>query len=309
MHLAIRYLTTFTYDAEVSESHNALRACPAQLPHQRLVRYGVQVDPEARIESYRDYWGTRVDSFGIVGRHTRLTVAADAEVETSVTHPPSETAPWPLEPDGVTDYEYLTATPHVMWDDEVEEFAREAVAGATVQLEAVTGVQAAVGDLLEYESGATEVGVSVAEIFEHRRGVCQDYAHVALAAYRSLGVPARYVSGYLYARDSSSGELPSDDGELVVATHAWVEVAVPGYGWWGLDPTNQLVVGERHVKIGHGRDYEDVMPLRGVYHGEAESGGLEVVVKMSPSSLERHRVTPRPPFHRKQRDHHHQQQQ
>jgi transglutaminase-like putative cysteine protease len=110
-------------------------------------------------------------------------------------------------------------------------------------LEAVTAVQSAVGELLDYESGATEVGVSVAEIFEHRRGVCQDYAHVALAAYRSLGLPARYVSGYLYARDSSSGELPTDDAELVVATHAWVEVAISGHGWWGLDPTNQLLAG------------------------------------------------------------------
>lgn len=309
MHIAIRYLTTFTYDAEISESHNALRACPAEHAHQRLVRYGVQVDPDARIVSHRDYWGTRVDSFGIVGKHTRLTVVADAEVETSEPPHPTTDGPWPVQTSVEDTFEYLTPTPHVSWSGEVAAFARDATSGATTVVEAITGVQRAVGELLEYEAGATQVGVSVDEIFKHRRGVCQDYAHVALAAYRVLGVPARYVSGYLYALDSSSGELPAGEAEIEVATHAWVEVAVPGHGWWGLDPTNQLEAGERHVKIGHGRDYEDVMPLRGVYHGDGESGGLEVVVKMSPSQLEQHRMTVRPPFLAKAHDHHQQQQQ
>lgn len=308
MRIAIRYLTTFTYDADVSESHNALRACPAQDPHQQLIRYGVQVDPAARIVSHTDYWGTRVDSFGVVGRHTRLTVAADAEVETAERPQPGDGGPWPL-PDGHRDFEYSTPTPHVAWDKNVDDFGRTAVAGAETVVEAAHRVQAAVGDLLDYEAGATEVGTSVAQIFEQRRGVCQDYAHVALAVYRSLGMPARYVSGYLYAVDSASGELPTDDGEIDVATHAWVEVAIPGHGWWALDPTNQLVVGERHVKIGHGRDYEDVMPLRGVYHGEAESGGLEAGVKMSRAGLETFHMTPRPVYVPKPHDHHQQQQQ
>ena len=165
----------------------------------------------------------------------------------------------------------------------------------------------AVADFLTYEGGSTEVGTSVAEIWEQRSGVCQDYAHVAIAVFRSLGVPARYVSGYLYAADSATGAQP-DAGEIEVATHAWVEVAIPGFGWWGLDPTNRLVVGERHVKIGHGRDYEDVTPLRGVYHGEAESGGLEATVTMSRSGLEQYRVEPQPPYSRRQEEQQQQQQ-
>ncbi len=273
------------------------------------MRYGVQVDPDARLLSYEDYWGTRVDTFGVVGKHTRLTVAADAEVETMAPLSPATDHPWPLPKETVDHYEYLTPTPHVTWDEQVADLARTAIDGAATATQVATHIQAAVGAHLEYESGATEVGTTVAQIFEHRRGVCQDYAHLALAMYRSVGMPARYVSGYLYAADSASGEQPGEDDEIEVSTHAWIEVAIPGHGWWGLDPTNQLVAGERHVKIGHGRDYEDVMPLRGVYHGEAESGGLEVAVKMSRSALESHRMTPRPAFVTKPHDRHQQQQQ
>lgn len=305
MHIAIRYLTTFTYDTEVSESHNMLRARPADVAEQRLVRYQVQVDPEARVSSHWDYWGTWVDTFGIVGRHTRLTVVADAEVETAQPPQPGDGVPYPVS--GLDHlFEYLTATPHVAWNPELTEFAEEAVSGSRTATEAVQAVQAAVGDRLTYVAGATEVGTSVTDIFAKRRGVCQDYAHLALALYRSLGWPARYVSGYLYASDSASGLLPEDEAEIEVATHAWVEVAIPGHGWWGLDPTNQLVAGERHVKIGHGRDYEDVTPLRGVYHGEAESGGLEARVKMSRAGLESHRMSPRPGRPLSERDQHQQ---
>jgi transglutaminase-like putative cysteine protease len=301
MRVAIRYLTTYTYDTHVSESNNALRACPAEGPSQRLLRYAVRVDPEARIVSYRDYWGTRVDCFGIIGHHTRLTVVADAEVETEMPLAPTDGGPWPMDQpaDGAL-FEYLVPSPHVVWDDAIARFGKDAVSGATTLQEAAIAVKAAVGELLTYESGATEVGTSVTEIFDQRSGVCQDYSHLALATYRSLGIPARYVSGYLYASDSASGDLPEAEEEIDVLTHAWVEVAIPGYGWWGLDPTNQLVAGERHVKIGHGRDYEDVTPLRGVYHGEAESGGLEVGVRMGRKGLEHHEITPRPAYHPRQ---------
>ena len=105
------------------------------------------------------------------------------------------------------------------------------------------------------------------------------------------------MSGYLYAADAAAGVRPTDDVE--VSTHAWVEVHVPGYGWWALDPTNRKPVGELHVKIGHGRDYDDVMPLRGVYHGEAESGGLVAVVRMSQGGLQPYAMEPAPPFQRR----------
>lgn len=311
MRIAIRYLTTFTYDGEVSESHNALRAKPTTDHRQQLVSYSVRIDPPAKVYSYTDYWGTQVDCFGINERHTRLTVAADSVVETAAVTPPPEVTPWPTdEGPGRGDpaaAEYLSPTQHVEWTDEVVRFAGEAVADARSFVAAVRAVHSAVGGHLRYVTGATEVGVSVEQVFSQREGVCQDYAHLALAAYRSLGIQSRYVSGYLYAADASSGERPEDE-EVEVSTHAWVEVLVPGYGWWGLDPTNQQEVGEQHVKIGHGRDYEDVMPLRGVYHGEAESGGLAVGVKMSRSTLNPHTMQPRPVYVRRSDEQQQQQQ-
>ena len=114
-------------------------------------------------------------------------------------------------------------------------------------------------------------------------GVCQDFVHLGLAMFRVLGVPARYVSGYFYAVDGTDGDMPRRP-EITVQTHAWLEVAIPGWGWWALDPTNHLVVGERHVKIGHGRDYDDVLPLRGVYYGTSEQH-LFVEVGMSRGEL------------------------
>lgn len=300
MHLALRYVTTFTYDTEVSESHNSLRASPAQTPHQRLLRYEVDVSPTARIVSYHDYWGTRVDSFGVVGKHSRLTVAADAEVETSSPPSPGDGGSWRDAAYRNEFHEYLTPTPHATWTDQIAHWAADTVNRCATVTEAAAAIQAAVGAQLDYEPGSTVVGTSVEEVFAHGRGVCQDYAHLALAAFRSLGLPARYVSGYLYAADSSSGESPTDDDEIEVSTHAWVEVHIPHHGWWGLDPTNQLVVGDRHVKIGHGRDYEDVTPLRGVYHGAAKSGGLEAKVKMSPRGLEQHQATAPPLLPRRQ---------
>ena len=121
---------------------------------------------------------------------------------------------------------------------------------------------------MSYEPGSTYVGVEVEEVLARRVGVCQDFAHLAIAMCRSIGVPARYVSGYLFTTDDATGEDP--DAEAVrVQTHAWFEAAIPGGGWLALDPTNATEVGLRHVKIGHGRDYNDVPPLRGVFGGAA----------------------------------------
>ena len=176
-----------------------------------------------------------------------------------------------LPADPIVDYEYQAASPHVQWGDQVAEWARDVGSGASTPIAKTLAIHHAIGDRMDFVTDATEVGTPVSEIFEKHQGVCQDYSHLALAAYRSVGMAARYVSGYFYA--AASGAEPTSD-EIQVETHAWVEVAIPGFGWWGLDPTNQQVASERHVKIGHGRDYEDVTPLRGIYHGETDSTEL-----------------------------------
>ena len=119
---------------------------------------------------------------------------------------------------------------------------------------------------LRYTPGVTYIGVDVNEVLAKGQGVCQDYAHLAIALCRSVGIPARYVSGYFFAASEETGAEVEGD-EVTVQTHAWFEAAIPGWGWMALDPTNALQVGQRHITIGHGRDYDDVPPVRGIYTG------------------------------------------
>jgi transglutaminase-like putative cysteine protease len=285
--LDIRYATRFRYEGPVSESQNELRACPATDTHQALVHYHVTTTPSSRVASYLDYWGTRVDTFGIRAAHHALEVVAEATVETSAAQPDLPTVPLEaLREPALRDLhlELLQPSAHVRWDGEVAAQARRAAADAG---DDVVAVALAIHDrvsALEYRQGATYVGVPVEDVLVAGGGVCQDFAHLAVAMYRSLGIPARYVSGYLFAVDDATGADASGD-EVEVETHAWVELAVPGYGWFALDPTNRQPVGERHVTIGRGRDYDDVSPLRGVFSG-SRTHELEVAVTMRRLALE-----------------------
>ena len=269
MRLDICYRTRFAFDAPVRESQNEMRACPATDGRQQLLGYRITVEPSARMLSYTDYWGTRVDHFGVTESHADLEVVAEASVETQ--DPPAPSAAPAMESLGDPDFlnehdEYLRPTRHTNWDEAIAQQARERVeADGSDVVGAVSELSEFVGSQLVYEPGATEIGEPITEVLAKGKGVCQDFAHLAVALCRSIGIPARYVSGYLFSSNDRTGSI---DGDLVrVQTHAWFEAAVPGQGWLPLDPTNRLAVGRQHVKIGHGRDYDDVPPLRGVYSG------------------------------------------
>lgn len=289
MNLALRYVTRFRYRSPVWDSHNALRACPRADEFQRDVDYHLRLDPPARVHSYVDRWGTRVDTFGIRPQHDELVVDARASL-TTVARP----VPDPVEAAAVDMGRFRTAhwlfvqpSPHTRWTSEMETQARALLDGVDELTERVRIVMRHVHESMSYVPGATKIGVDPARVWDQRKGVCQDYAHLAIALLRSQGLPARYVSGYFYAADPSDGGAP-DGEEIVVQTHAWVEAAVPGFGWWALDPTNGLEVGERHVTIGHGRDYDDVTPLRGVYYGDTEHDlAVEVTMGLGSVSWER----------------------
>jgi transglutaminase-like putative cysteine protease len=283
MRFDIVYETRFSYDHAVAESQNELRAAPTVDARQQVVHYDVRTTPSSRVFSYTDYWGTRVDAFGIRHAHDQLVVVAEATVETS-TPPVLAVSPrfTDLTPALLDEHrEYLERSTHVDWGDAITDEVAQRRAGAGDDLVGfVLALHRLVGTSCTYAPGATYVGVPVDDVWAAREGVCQDFAHLLVAACRAGGVPARYVSGYLFARDESDLDVPDPAGDRVtVQTHAWVEVAVPGYGWLALDPTNRQQVGERHVKIGHGRDYDDVAPLRGVYAGGADHT-LDVTVDM-----------------------------
>jgi transglutaminase-like putative cysteine protease len=280
--LDIRYRCAFEYGELVHESQNELRACPVSDARQTLLGYRVSTYPASRVFSFDDYWGTRVDTFGVREPHIYLEVSADATVDTRAAPLLTTTAPLSAlreSPFVEEHWEYLQQSPHAEWDDRVASEAAGQVELAGEECVSVAlGVHRRVGMLLRYAPGSTYVGVGVDEVVDRGEGVCQDFAHLAVAMCRSVGMPARYVSGYLFTDDDAAGDEPDVDA-VRVQTHAWFEAAVPGVGWLALDPTNRQAVGLRHVKIGHGRDYDDVPPLRGTYSGPP-GAALDVSVEI-----------------------------
>jgi transglutaminase-like putative cysteine protease len=273
MRFEIRYQTSFTYDQPVFGSYNELRACPASGDGQRLLSYRVSVDPTTRVLSHIDYWGTRVDTFGVLEPHDHLDVSAEATVETSparlITSSPTLTSA--LHPDFADEHtDLLERTAHTDWDDAIAHEAvaiRDAYGDDLVSM--VLAIHRRTRSALCYDRDATGIGDPLPQVFAGGAGVCQDYAHLAVAMCRSIGIPARYVSGYLFSAADDSVE--DFEGESVqVQTHAWFEAAIPDFGWLALDPTNGREVGVRHVVIGRGRDYNDVAPFYGAHNGRAE---------------------------------------
>jgi transglutaminase-like putative cysteine protease len=282
MRLDIRFVTKFSYEELVRESLNELRACPTSDERQQLISYRVTTSPSARILSTWDYWGTRVDAFGVRVPHLELEIVAEAVVDTGPvpvieTSPGMEALADPEFRDAHT--EYLQRSPHASWGEGIVQAARRwSHAASDDVVDVVLALNAATAKAVSYAPGATYVGVDVEQVLRDGGGVCQDFAHLYVALCRSIGIPARYVSGYLFTSDDATGADATAD-VVSVQTHAWAEVAVPGAGWFPLDPTNHTELSDRHVKIGHGRDYDDVPPLRGVFSGPAEHD-LDVHVEM-----------------------------
>ena len=279
MHFAIRYLTEYRYEAPVSDNLNALRVKPATTPHQRVDDFGVRVEPETRLHQHLDYYGTTVIEFGISRPHEQMAIDVRARVATTPAGAPPETDWRPAE-----DPEYATqggeyrlpfgAEPDSVTIDELVGLSRTPTPAGTLK-----AVAELIPDRFEYRSGVTYVGSTVEDLLEAGAGVCQDFAHLALVLLRRHGLAARYVSGYLFA---ARGE---DADSAEVDTHAWVEALIPSADggepvWVAADPTNRRLAGEDHVKIGHGRHYSDVPPIKGVYRGGA-AAELEASVRMT----------------------------
>jgi len=272
MHFAIRFLTEYVYDAPVSDNLNALRVRPATTSTQRCDEFTVRIDPEARVGRHSDYFGTEVLEFGVVRPHTRMSIDVRARVVTADPPDPPD-AGWGAvgtEPYAEAAGEYLLPAVDNPDGETVEELART-VRGDT-PLATLQTLCTLIPDRYEYRAGVTYVGSTVEEFLAAGAGVCQDYVHLGLVMLRRNGIAARYVSGYLWAAPADGG-----DDSVEVETHAWLEALLPsadGRGepvWVGADPTNRRLAGERHVKIGHGRHYADVPPVRGVYQGTAGS--------------------------------------
>ena len=270
MNYAIRYLTTYRYDSDVVDNLNALRVKPATNSRQRCDEFGVRLTPEVRLHRHTDYFGTEVVEFEISQPHRELRIDVRARVSTREPSEPPEGS-W----DGVKEALYREAGGEFLLqsDDPGEHPVLEQLLGTTGAVEhplaMLTRVAEVIPDRFEYRQGATYVDSTVTDLLDGGAGVCQDFVHLGLCLLRRQGIAARYVSGYLFA-------APGEDSEesVEVDTHAWLEalLPVPGGGepvWVAADPTNRGLVREHHVKIGHGRDYADVAPIKGVYRGAA----------------------------------------
>jgi transglutaminase-like putative cysteine protease len=272
----IRHVTGFNYDGVANSSYNEARMTPITLPRQKVVESAITVHPFAVQSTYRDYFGTIVTTFDLQERHHRLQVVAEATVET-VPEPPStaDVSLAALHDDGVVDRyaEYLAPTARTTMSPDVLDELHSLVSGREHVHEVANVVTDWVRDRVAYVRGATQVSSTAQEVWEQREGVCQDLTHVTIALLRRLGVPARYVSGYLYSRENE------EVGEKVVGeSHAWVEYFCGD--WAGVDPTNGGPIGLHHVTVAKGREYGDVPPLKGIYHGDPSSA-LGVVVEIT----------------------------
>jgi transglutaminase-like putative cysteine protease len=275
--LRIRHVTGYRYRGEVGASYNEARMLPVSSADQFVLYSSLDISPVSSNHGYVDYWGTQVSSFEVLTPHTELTLTATSLVEvrprTHLAHPMG----WP-ELSGVTvrstaTVEHLRQTRLTEPPEDAAALAAEIVARHTSPCDAALEICAAVGERMQYVQGVTGVHSTAREAWGDGRGVCQDITHIALGALRSVGIPARYVSGYLHPRpDAGIGETIRGE------SHAWVEWFCGD--WRGFDPTNSIGIGDRHVSVGRGRDYNDVPPLRGVFAG-ASGSELFVTVEIT----------------------------
>lgn len=283
MFYTIRHVTRFRYSAPVSQSVMEVRMQPRSDGTQRNHKFEIRTAPPARIRSYRDYLGNVINYFDIPGRHTHLTITTEALVETN----PAPLLPDSLGPDAWEEVDrladlndnldYLMPSHFARPTFLLDELARELdLRRRDDPLRMVLDLNRSIHDLFDYDPDSTHVHSPIDDALRARRGVCQDFAHIMIALLRRLGIPARYISGYLFHRREDHDRSEAD------ASHAWVDVMLPGIGWIGFDPTNNLIDGERHIRVAIGRDYADVPPTRGVFKGVAHSD-LAVAVRVLPT--------------------------
>jgi len=265
--LAVHHVTTYQYTSAAWDSFNEVRLRPADDYRQTLLSFEVTITPHTPLRSHLDYFGNVAHHFHLANEHEALTIETDSVV---ITYPVPNPSPVPAT--ALPDlrhrfFEYLAPTRRVPLDrDWFPVFGANRVANGDDLTEYLFDLTEHLHDRFTYQSGATHVDTTIEEFARTHAGVCQDYTHAMLALCRSTGIPARYVSGYVHPHPDDESSLLGAEG-----SHAWLEAFLPGNGWVGFDPTNGCPVGEAHVKVAVGRDYDDVAPVRGLRRGGSDS--------------------------------------
>jgi transglutaminase-like putative cysteine protease len=275
--LRVVHSTEVSYSGPVRASFNEVRMTPLTIPAQVTLESRISAGAGVPVWTYSDYWGTFVSVFDISEPHTKLTIRAEATVETGqhLADPPPPPLSW-AELKAKTEsgrlLEFLLPTPLTTVTPAVAAAVTEAITGAD-PAEAAEDIAARVRARVAYMAGATGVRTNAQEAWDQGQGVCQDMAHVTVGLLRAAGLPAKYVSGYLHA------DPEAEPGQTAVGeSHAWVEYWAGS--WRACDPTSGAPVAERHVVVARGRDYLDIPPLKGIYHG-APTSDVDVTVEVT----------------------------
>ena len=285
MFYQIRHLTKYRYTCPVSESVAETRLHPRSDGNQRCLTFHLSVSPRCRVFSYRDHLGNNIHHFDIPSVHSQLIVIAESLLDLQHAGP----IPAALGEDAWSELDSMVSNGDY-WEMLLpSEFAKpatgleELVKALDVRrrddpLSVLHQINKGIFDWFDYVPKSTKVDSPIDLALRSRKGVCQDFAHIMITLVRSMGIPCRYVSGYLYHGNEDR------DRSIEGATHAWVEALLPHLGWVGFDPTNNLIEGDRHIRTAIGRDYADVPPTKGVYRGKTTSE-LSVAVQVSPSEV------------------------
>lgn len=268
MKYLISHQTTYTYNEAVSVCYNLLRLVPRNTDRQRCTSIAVKIHPEPdTLQEYDDFFGNKVIYFSIEKEHARLSVKVSSEIET-VNQQLVENRQEPGEIG-----QYLFDTPMTAGNEEIVAYARESFRPGRPVLEAAADLTRRIYTDFRFTPGFTTVSTPLEVVMRERKGVCQDFAHLAIACVRAAGLPARYVSGYIETISPPGAEKLIG----VDASHAWFSVYIPHLGWMDFDPTNNLQPAGQHVTIGWGRDYADIAPMRGIL---LSSGTHELAVSV-----------------------------
>jgi transglutaminase-like putative cysteine protease len=279
----VRHTTTYSYSEPVPVCHNEVHLVPRELSRQRLLATALEVDPApAGISTSTDYFGNQVGYFSVEEGHERLVVIATSSVAVEPPRPWQEHASpaWEAirdavasaaDPEAIAAREFVLDSPFVRLAPQLAEWARQSFTPGRPWAEAVMDLTRRIHRDFVYDPTATTTSTPVEEVFAHRRGVCQDFAHLQIACLRSLGLPARYVSGYLCNERRVHGTAGADANDAGMvgadASHAWLAAWGGLAGWLDVDPTNDCQAGLLHITVAWGRDYADVSPIKGVCVG------------------------------------------
>lgn len=276
MKYRIIHKTTYTYEQAVMSCQDEAHLIPRNSPDQRCLRYQVEIDPKPATRTEReDFFGNRVIYFAIDAPHGRLAVTATSEVSVEekssldavYTGAPWKTAMRRLQSERTAPHleasQYLPDSPMITVTPEIRRYAAPSFGKRRPVAEVAHDLMTRIHRDFTYEPGSTTVATPLSAVLKHRRGVCQDFAHFAIACLRSRGIPARYISGYLET-EPRPGQPKLQGAD---ASHAWISVYDPAFGWIEYDPTNNQLPTVRHITTAWGRDYSDVTPLKGVIYG------------------------------------------